>query len=737
MPDTRDSLQRGLEHHRAGQWREAETLYRQVLDADPDQADALHLLGMLAHQRGDDAEADRLIARALAVRPSSVPALANHGVVLRALGRDDEALARYEQALAIRPDHVDALFNRAVLLSDIGRVEEAVASYDGVLALAPRHVEALYNRGNALAALGRSEAAEASYRQALGARPGYADALCNLGGLLRRKGDLAGAGECYARALDAAPGHAPSWVGFSEFLNQIDTVEERWSPLVLAALRNPHVDPQTVQRVALGLVARAPLMGELLALVDDPAGLDERLSALREGGGLKSLLTMPLLHAVLEEAIVADFRFERLLTALRRMVLTEAREPIATDDLASFAASLALQCFANEYVYAETDGERASVDALIERVSGAVASGATCPALSIAAIAAYRPLHTLAVADRLPEAFAADMAADATFCALITRQVLEPQVEERIKDAIPRLTGSTDAVSQAVRRQYEESPYPRWRRRGHGEGKSIDAVLRGLFPGRTVAVGSPRRPDILVAGCGTGSHSIQVARRFSGARVLAVDLSLASLAYARRATEASGIDTIDYAQADILELGALDRRFDLIDSSGVLHHMRDPLAGWRVLRGLVKPGGVMKIALYSRRARRDLPALRRFIAERGFEATPAGIRAARQAIMAGEGRGLLGRFDGVDFYSTSACRDLLCHVQEHVFSPIDIKQALARLDLTFLGFEFRNPAHERAYRARFPDDPACDSLDDWDAFEAENPDTFIGMYQFWCAAARQ
>ena len=91
-------------------------------------------------------------------------------------------------------------------------------------------------------------------------------------------------------------------------------------------------------------------------------------------------------------------------------------------------------------------------------------------------------------------------------------------------------------------------------------------------------------------------------------RVLAIDLSLASLSYAKRKTDEAGLRNIEYGQADILRLGALGRRFDMVDCGGVLHHLGDPLAGWTVLRSLLHPGGVMRIALYSELARRNIVA---------------------------------------------------------------------------------------------------------------------------------
>ena len=138
-----------------------------------------------------------------------------------------------------------------------------------------------------------------------------------------------------------------------------------------------------------------------------------------------------------------------------------------------------------------------------------------------------------------------------------------------------------------------------------------------MFPqGPLQDLREPESLDILVAGCGTGQQPIGTAQRFPRASVLAIDLSLASLAYAKRKSDAAGV-AIEYAQADILELD-LDRRFDIVESSGVLHHLADPMCGWAALEKLVKPGGFMRIGLYSELGRSNVIALRAMIAERGY-----------------------------------------------------------------------------------------------------------------------
>src|SRR5262249_16646583 len=192
--------------------------------------------------------------------------------------------------------------------------------------------------------------------------------------------------------------------------------------------------------------------------------------------------------------------------------------------------------------------------------------------------------------------------------------------------------------------------------------------------------------DILIAGCGTGQHAIETAQRFAGAATLAVDLSLASLAYAKRKTTETGRVQIEYGQADILKLGALGRSFDLIESFGVLHHLADPFAGWRVLLSLLRPGGFMAVGLYSAMARPAIVAARAFIAGPGSPPPAADIRRCRQDLLA-DGAQFKNVVGSGDFFSMSNCRDLLFHVQEHRLTTPQIAGFIADNGLAFVGFD--------------------------------------------------
>ena len=142
-----------------------------------------------------------------------------------------------------------------------------------------------------------------------------------------------------------------------------------------------------------------------------------------------------------------------------------------------------------------------------------------------------------------------------------------------------------------------------------------------------------KAPNILIAGCGTGQQSIYVASLFKNAKILAVDLSLSSLAYAKRKTNEFGIQNIDYMQADILDLSKLNRKFDIIYCSGVLHHMDQPMAGWRSLKYCLEEGGVMNIGLYSNLARKHIVKIRKELKQLEIGSDDNAIRSFRSDLI--------------------------------------------------------------------------------------------------------
>jgi len=561
--------------------------------------------------------------------------------------------------------------------------------------------------------------AAAQYRQILSAAPGQVDVHRYLGQALLRQGRLGEAIDTYVQALQGSERAELR----SEFVQIIRSAffqapHAEMQALLVRALEEVWADPGELLTPATSLVEANPAVREGIARAGQVWG-----PALRA-----AIAADRLLLALLDSDAINSIALERLLTQARRRMLDEALAGAGVDPLLAFHAALARQCFINEYVYACSDHEIQQLAALRQRLDACLEDGTAPDTRWLVAGAAYAPLSQLPGAEAW-----STQPWPAPLVALFVQQVGEPAIERTCRASIPSLTAIDDPVSRQVQAQYEQNPYPRWVRAARLAAPiPVESLLRHQFPGAPLQPVHGSGPlDVLVAGCGTGQHPIQVAQQFAGARVLAVDLSLASLCYAKRKTAELGLTNIEYAQADILRLGVIDRRFDLIESAGVLHHLADPVAGWRVLLELLRPGGLMLLGFYSELGRRDVVAARNRVASQVLPASASDIRLCRQALMGDE---LAPQFElflaSRDFYSTSACRDLLFHVQEHRYTLPQLKDILAQLRLNFIGFMLDGEA-VAAYAQQFPDDPARTNLDHWHAFETARPDTFARMYQFW------
>ena len=449
-----------------------------------------------------------------------------------------------------------------------------------------------------------------------------------------------------------------------------------------------------------------------------------------ESSSLSSIAVDVLLRHVLRSTPVRDLALERVLTSIRFSLLHAATRIGGHDridqDLLGFASALAQQCFINEYVFATTAEEAEQAERLKHELVQAIPAGAPVAPLLVLTVATYFPLHSLPGASAM-----LDRTWPAPVSDVLTQQIKEPWQERLYRDAIPRLTPVDDVVSLEVQQQYEENPYPRWVYAASAVPvTTLNDHLRAAFPTVPFRPFENDRVDLLVAGCGTGRHPIEVARLYENSRVVAIDLSLSSLCYAKRKTPPDVADRIEYAQADILKLGMLDRSFDVIDASGVLHHMADPFAAWRTLLTSLRPNGFMRVGLYSEIARRNIsinPA-RAFIAERGYASTADDIRRCRQDLLNSPLKSVA---TAGDFFSTSECRDLLFHVQERQLTIPDIEGFITANGLTFIGFEFK-PTLQQHYRQLFSKAgwPMTD-LKRWHDFELKNPGLFLLMYQFW------
>ncbi len=237
-------------------------------------------------------------------------------------------------------------------------------------------------------------------------------------------------------------------------------------------------------------------------------------------------------------------------------------------------------------------------------------------------------------------------------------------------------------------------------------------------------------PEILIAGCGTGQHAITTASKYKKSKILALDLSVKSLSYAKRKANELKINNIDFIQGDILDLESIDRKFDIIESVGVLHHMDNPFKGWKILTSCLNNDSLMLIGLYSENARKHITQIRNKINNLKLKTNYKNIIKFRKDIIENNNDQWNYIKSSPDFYTVSGVRDLLFHVQEHQFTISKIKKYLDKLGLIFLGFE--DQLVKENFKINYNDKNDLFNLNKWEEYEKSNPRIFAGMYQFWC-----
>ena len=273
MATISEALAIAIQHHQAGRLQAAEQICRQILVVQPNQADAWHLLGVIAHQVGkqgfaveyigraiglkgdaaafhnnlgnaleDQGKLDEAVAcyrRAVELKPDDTEAHNNLGIALNEQGKLDEAVACYRRALELKPDYAEAHNNLGIALKEQGKLDEAIACYRRALELKPDFAEAHNNLGNALKDQGKPDEAVACYRRAVELKPDFAEAHNNLGSALKDQGKLDEAVACYRRALELKPDYAEAHGNLGSALEEIGDLRGAEDSFRAALRHNP------------------------------------------------------------------------------------------------------------------------------------------------------------------------------------------------------------------------------------------------------------------------------------------------------------------------------------------------------------------------------------------------------------------------------------------------------------------------------------------------------------------
>ena len=732
-----------------GKLEEAELATRKAIQVQPNYANAHFNLGLILKDLSKLEEAELATRKAIEIDPNLANAYSHLGMILRDRGKLKDAEISQRKAIEINPDFDNAHCNLGIILRDLGKLKDAEISQQKAIEINPNFANAHCNLGIILRDLGNLKDAEISQRKAIGINPNFANAHCNLGIILRDLGNLKDAEISQRKAIEINPNFPNAYYNLGNILKDLDKSKEALDFYLKTIEINPNFsniytaltrllkdsDPSQLDKSKLknilnlllerNDVSHSDLFKTFKFLYKKQINIE--MKELNSYLSSKEILIEDkIIFNALKKMIFKDIKLEKLLTKIRKYILDRITQKSCNLNQSEleFSIALAEQCFLNEYVYQTTREESKSIEIIIDRCRESELNEAT-----LSVLACYLPLYELKTKIPKLKNFTSTIH---SFEELKRLQLSEPVEEKKLSTSIRSIGSIIDITSKKVKSQYEENPYPRWRYGSASKELKISfsqAINNEINPNFIKLNIFNQKLKVLIAGCGTG-HQILHTHNYKNAQLTCIDLSLSSLAYAKRKLNEIGINNVELIQMDLLEVGLIKKQFDIISCSGVLHHIHDPLKGLKALLGVLKTDGFMKLGLYSELARQDVKKARDYIAKNRIESNKQNIRDFRQKIIADDLKDMKSLTTVADFYSLSECRDLCFHAQEHRFTIQEIKNAIESNHLKFLGFGLPRNI-KNIYKKYYPTDPTQTNLQNWEQFEKEFPNTFRSMYQFW------
>ena len=643
----------------------------------------------------------------------------------------------------------DQIISRAFKQHSQGNIQEAKKYYENFINRGFLDHRVFSNYGMILVNLGEFQKAEIYTRKAIEINPNFAMAYSNLGKIFQSRGELQKAEIFTRKAIEIDPNFAMAYFNLGNIRKDLGKRKDSLDSYLRVIEINPqyvytfsaitdllrYSDPSQFDKNHLKKILNLCLNKNDLSHKDlFPAFnflyKNDLITNLEKSGGTFSKIDLITNHKsimnALEKIIFCDPELEKVLKSFRRDIcnrVSKKGNDINEYEL-EFIIGLGKQCFINEYVYSVSKEENINLQNIIERFRKGEINE-----INIAILSCYFPLYKLINDLPLLQSFHSP---SKTCTQLLQLQVEEPLKENELSKEIKKLGTFRDDITQKVKSQYEENPYPRWRFIRFFRDYKIsikDAINNEISPNRISINVNNKQPKVLIAGCGTGKQILQ-ALKYQNSVITAIDLSLSSLAYAKRKLDELGINNVELIQMDILEIGLLGKSFDIIECGGVLHHMDNPSRGLELLLGVLKKNGFLKLGLYSELARKEIVTARNYIREMKLKPTESNIRFFREKVFSGEINNLNNLKISEDFFSLSQCRDLCFHAKEHRFTINQLIKILNDNELTFLGF-FLPQQLKNLYLKSFPKDKKQTKLGNWAEFETKYPLTFSAMYQFW------
>ncbi len=740
------------------------------------------------HLKGNFDEAEKGYIAFIKNGYSDADIISNYALLCEKKEENEKAIKLYEKCAQSYPNHIYSKLNLSFLYYKLNNLEKAKKTIEEAIKLKPILPNGYCIRGLILKSLNKYNESELSLKKAIELDQNYIDAYINLGLLYKDFNNLNKAEEYYLKALeinnDSAIAHLNLGACYKE-KQKIDKaiLHTKMAIKIDEKLENCYLNLATIYsqigdyKKSLSITKKEILLNRkselgyqlMCELIKKGSLLNKSVKEDREllnnilnrkdishrelFGNINSLFSIEILEnlSILESELHENKDFnmlikdkelvkslslmifcsplwEKVLRNLRKNILINYSEKNKVNkSILNFTIGLGAQCFLNEYVYFISREEKDKLQELKKTINKNQNQD-----YKLAIISCYQSLYSLSNEIINLHNYKSN---SNEFNDLVNLQFKEISDEQTILKRIKKLGNIKDSISKEVKKQYELNPYPRWRYNTYSKENKLNflsVINSEIFPNvvkSSSAELTNKKLNILIAGCGTGIQILE-ASRYSNCEITAIDLSKSSITYAKRKVDEYGLKNVDFIEMDLLELTSLNKKFDLIECSGVLHHMNDPTKGLLNLFDVLEPKGFLKLGLYSKYAREEILKARDLIKEQNIKPDIDGIRSFRNDVLKGEIKLLNEITNWSDFYSTSMCRDLCFHSHETCYSLIEIKEILKVSNLEFLGFTLSKDIKDKYQK----DNKDIDSLKDlelWDKFEKLNPNCFREMYQFW------
>ncbi len=606
------------------------------------------------------------------------------GVVNSNLQNYEEAIKNFKSIIKINPLFADAYYNLGYIYKTLNLIDDSIKNYLKCIEIEPNKFEAHNNLGNIFRENNNIGLAIEKYLQCLEINPNYLIALQNFGICLQNFK--------FNKTSSKIDRHIINLLNQNNILRPVDIIN--------SLINYIHLDPKF--KIIIKKLKKNYLLENLIEDIYD----------------------IKILIALMKITPIADLNIEKIIRYLRSNILLNISSIKNREITFKVMESIASQCFINEYIYPLETTEKETLKIVEQKIiKNLKEKNLKNIELEIACLSSYQSLNLYNWSDKIVDS--------KDLSELVKNQINEPNKEIFIKKEILSKK-IKNSVSLKVKDQYENNPYPRWNKIALSNKPQN---LLNYFNNLNLNIEKKeiekwKNLKVLVAGCGTGQHAIVTASKYQNSYITAIDLSLASLSYAKRKADELGITNIDFIQMDILELQNYEKKFDIIESVGVLHHMDDPYDGLKSLYQALNLNGLIMIGLYSKIARAHIKRIRLEIKKLKIETNKKNIKKFRENIISSNTNDHKLITESSDFYSLSSVRDLLFHIQEHRFTIPQINNYLNKLNLKFCGFENRELLKFFIEKNSRIND--LYNLDLWNEFEINNPRIFAGMYQFWC-----